>query len=272
MPHFAQNDEDLSRLFASHHIPTDQPAFYDHPNFIAIEQTDPQFLNCYASFVRQRPRTAEYDNKVKEVVPRIAAILHRELVAEGRLGACMDMSAMLSRILEKEGIWNYIVKGALTLRFPDNPTMEPQYFWSIDTQPNTSHAWVAVPPFDVIDLTVKQQPYKSQRIPDRLPDYVLLDTMQPYTPEVEDICSAEIRQQAKRQGRPIKDLHFTLDPNLRDVFASFPANEKRINQVLLRYSPCAFTVPGGPLEALKAQRWNGRYAHELYEELIRQKG
>ena len=99
-PDFTKGLDDLCALFAEHNIPIQKPGFYDHPNFKAIEENNPAFLNCHARFVQQQPRDKAYDDRVKILVPKIAKTLHQELEAEGRFGACVDLSMVLSRILD----------------------------------------------------------------------------------------------------------------------------------------------------------------------------
>ncbi len=178
---------------------------------------------------------------------------------------------VLSRVLDAEGIWNYVVKGSLTLTLPRSVRPDPIYFWPIDVgEPKDGHVWVSAPPYDVIDLTVSQQPYSNPAKPRMLPPYVALDTINPVTPTVDDIVSAEFQTLMRHQYGVIPpDLHFQLNSTLRDVFAGFPANERRVGRVRMRYVPCAFGASEDPLEEITNQRWNGRYGFEIYRDMIR---
>lgn len=270
-PNFLKDYDELCTLFTGCRIPTDKPGFYDHPRFLAAEKSDPIYLNCYARFVQQRPRDDKYEARVRRVVPRVAKILHRELEAEGRLGACVDMSMVLSRILDEEQIWNYEVKGALTLTFPRLIQRDPIYFWPMDIDgPKDGHVWVSAPPYNVVDLTVREQPYPNPTMGKMIAPFVLLDSIRPVEPTVDDIVSAEARMLVRRQYGVIPpDLHFQENPTLRDVFAGFPANESRIGGVRMRYVPCAFGASEKPLEGITNQRWNGRYGFEIYRDMIK---
>ena len=270
-PNFLMDYHELCAFFAGHGIPTEAPGFYDHPTFLAAEQADPTFLNCYVRFVQQRPRDEEYEAQVRRVLPQIAEILQRELVAEGRLGACVDMSMVLSRILDAEHIWNYEVKGSLTLTFPRSVRRDPIYFWPIDIgEPRDGHVWVSAPPYDVVDVTIRQQPYPNSTMRDIVAPCVLLDSISSVEPTVDDIVSTDARMIVRREtGFIPPDLHFHLNPNLRDVFAGFPANERRVGRVRMRYVPCAFGASEGPLDEITNQRWNGRFGFEIYRDLIR---
>jgi len=274
-PDFTKDIDDLCSLFVEHNIPTQKPGFYDHPNFKAIEENDPAFLNCHARFVQQRPRDKAYDDRVKKLVPQIAKTLHQELEAEGRLGACVDLSMVFSRILDEEGIWNYVVKGALVLTFPRSITQNPIYFWPIDVYEGPSkdgHVWVSAPPFDVIDLTVRQQPYPNPAMRGLLEPFILLDRISPVKPERDDIVSAEAQAlYLLETGNIPPDLHLKINPDLPDVFAAFSANEQRVGRVRMRYVPCGFGASEDALGGITNQRWNGRYGFEIYQDLIKGK-
>src|SRR6266511_5404545 len=119
--------EKLSQEFARHGIDVTKPGFYDDPQFLEQEKSNPDFLDNYASFVRNRPYDGAYLVKARAEIPVIAEAVHAELVTDGRLGACVDVGMMLSRILEQEGYWNYQVKGSLTIEFPPKHVIKPKY-------------------------------------------------------------------------------------------------------------------------------------------------
>ena len=70
---------DLIEDFANRNIPIDTPGFYDHPNFMKIEEKNASYLSNYAKFVDYRPREQSYDDYVKSVVPLVAKIFHKKL-------------------------------------------------------------------------------------------------------------------------------------------------------------------------------------------------
>src|SRR6266511_283621 len=83
---------------------------------------------------------------------------------EGRPpGACVDISGLLSRFLDRLGVWNYVVKGGLVLEFSATTGISPTYFWPIMAPGNPAiagHTWVCAPPFKVIDISASAQPYR----------------------------------------------------------------------------------------------------------------
>lgn len=182
----------------------------------------------------------------------------------------MDLSIVLSRILDEEKIWNYPVKGALTLSFQPSVHPNPIYICPMDIgAQKIGHVWVAAPPFNVIDLTVRQLRYPKSAIRKSLPRYVLLDKINPIEPTLDEIVSTAVQSIARVENRSVPpDLHFQIDPNLHDVFEAFAANQSEVGQVHMRYIPTGFGLSNKPLKHLTNQEWNGRCGFEIYRDLI----
>jgi hypothetical protein len=105
----------LARIFANRHVPTENVAFYNYPDFIAEEQKDAAFLELYGAWVRLRARDATYDAHVRRIVPLVVGILGAEIARDPQKGVCTDASMMLTKMLELVGIWCYAAKGALKI-------------------------------------------------------------------------------------------------------------------------------------------------------------
>jgi hypothetical protein len=146
----ASYDADLRALesdFRRRGIDTSTPGFYDHPAFVAAEQRDNTFLNRYARYVDVRQHPEDYIHRASVEIPVIAETLHGILVQDARQGACVDMSGVLSRTLDREGFWNYVVKGSLTITFPTHSGIGQRYFRTVDRGNFVAgHAWVVAPP------------------------------------------------------------------------------------------------------------------------------
>src|SRR5258708_5001250 len=123
---------DLQAMYRSYGIDATYPGFYDDKKFIRAESVDPAFLETYARYVESRPYDDPYLSRARREIPIIAEGVWGELVADGRLGACIDIGMILSRILEQEGFWNYMVKGSLTMHFPPAAKLGTRYYWSFD--------------------------------------------------------------------------------------------------------------------------------------------
>lgn len=258
--------------FKKNKIPFTSPGFYDHPNFFALEKKKPEYLNNYARFVHSQKYDNAYLDRSRKIIQIVVQTIHAELVKSGRKGACVDASMVISRILEKEGIWNYAVKGALTIKFPAKAKIKPLYFWPYDlkTGANVGHAWIYAPPFNVIDISIKQQPY-SKGVTTHLPETVLETNLSKVAVDNVDILSTEVMVDLMRRGIPEDQIVFGLMPQLKNFFKTFPANQVVHNKTTLKYTPCAITASDAPLEEITALDLSGKTGYQIYNEVIKPK-
>jgi hypothetical protein len=261
---------ELEREFSLRKINTESVGFYDEPNFLIAERRSPAYLENYAAYVELKNYSDTYIKKAAKEIPFIAQLLHTELVKDGRLGACVDTSLVLGRILEHEGFWNYLVKGSLTIKFPTEAKLENRYFWSIDTtQFAAAHAWVVAPPFNIIDITVKQQPFfKGEE--KWLPPFVIHSDYKSCNINEDDIISPEARMIMKMQG-----MKGALLPHTKDNFGAFirvfKPNLVEIESLTLKYMPAGISAPDEPLARITSLNLSGKLGFEIYDELIKPK-
>ncbi len=262
---FSADYASLEQDFVSRGIPIDSPGFYDDPNFLSAEHDNPAYLNNYAAFVAKRSYTAEYLLAAKQKIDIAASLLHRELAGHGRLGACIDISQILSRILDKEGIWNCCIKGSLTITFPIESHIDPKYFRSVDVGNFfAGHAWLFAPPYTVVDISVKQQPYESNALP-YLPNTVLTTESSPMPFDVNDIVSPSVRQCFLDEGIPPELYLPQVATFIPDIFNSFPViSAAGLQGSILKYSPYAAFASDLPLEKITNMIFNGLTPWELY--------
>ncbi|QLC90708.1 hypothetical protein [Priestia megaterium] len=262
------NLKEIERDFSKKQIDASKVGFYDSKEFIKVESNNPSYLSYYAKYVQLKKFDSTYRDMVKEKVPFIANLLFKELKKDGRLGACIDMSSVLSRILEKEGIWNHMVFGSLSTDYPQESRLERGHFWSVDYTKGTSaaHAWIVVPPYHIVDLTIKMQPY-SQGQDKYLPDIVLSESVKSYTPVAEDLINPQIINALKRKG--IKDAISYTIPQFRAFNKIFPAVSTVYNNSLLHYIPTAISAPDTSFEQSINLELNGRYGYQIYEDVIK---
>lgn len=264
--------KNLEQLFSHHKIDSEKPGFYDDPAFIAAEKNDPLFLENYARFVDTRAFSSEYLALAKVEIPLIASICHQELVADGRLGACIDIGMILSRILEREGFWNYQVKGSMTVKFPQTSGIGNRYFWSYDVLPlgqegfAAAHSWIVAPPFTIVDVAIRQQPYKKGR--ELLPDLVMSEIATGAMVTIEDIFSPDFIAFARAKQVPARKMVQTFAPHLRQFSQDFPATEVPFGEIRLVYIPVAIGAPDLPFENMNGSYFNGRLGIELYNDLV----
>ena len=268
MPPFTASLAAIESDFVARSIPVNHPGFYDHPNFMQVERDNPAYLNNYARYVDARPRSVEYEAHVRKVAPVIAEHFYQKLLANGRLGACVDISGLVSRALEREGIWNFAVKGSLTMTFPSKSNIPPQYFYSIDQGSFTAgHAWVAAPPLFIIDVAIRLQPFQYTQA-NYLPPIVCSDSNTLALGNAIDIVAPEIRAHFAAHGVSEKNLLRTISPQTVPFLKTFPARLIKSGDVSLKYVPVAVGAPDVPFEEMKVMYFDGKTGYEVYRDEI----
>jgi hypothetical protein len=256
----------LERAFSNRGIPVAAPGFYDHPAFLAEERKHPQFLEQYARYVEVRAYDASYLATARQRVASVARALEAAVTSDGRLGACVDASGMLGRMLDRVGVWNYVAKASLTVTFPLGSGFEPRYFWSFDEGNFVApHAIVVAPPFGIIDITVRQQPYDSgQR--ELLPPHVLATEFQldKWTPE--DLASADIRAALSLRGVRFDAFLHRQNPSMESVMKLLPARTVVVNGTSLKYVVVGVGATNEPLEGITGYKPGGRTALQIFEQ------
>ena len=133
------------------------------------------------------------------------------------------------------------------------------------------HAWVAAPPFKIVDPTVRLQNPPGDAICQFVPPFVAVeDTAQVGKPSVTDVVSAEVRAHyALREGREDSQLHYRLNPPLRDFGRNFPTLETTVEELILRYVPAGVRLSDVPLEQINGGG-RGLSGREVWEIVRRQ--
>lgn len=254
---------DILSDFKKRGIDTSKPGFYDSPEFLKAENECSEYLSCYGRFVDDRERSRDYEEKAAFIVPLISNFFYEKLKTSGRLGACVDISLLLSRALEKAGIWNYAVKGSLTIEFK-HARLPPEHFWTLDEKnASAPHAWVVAPPYQVIDLSARLQPYDQDQ-GRFLPDFVIGRELPSATPKIEDLISSNLRAYFASRRMSDEEQFGEVRDDLLQFLRTFPARTMDAPNVKLRYIPVGITAPNGPFEAARPMLFEGRSAHELY--------
>ncbi|MGC1467657.1 MAG: hypothetical protein WA792_18235, partial [Pseudolabrys sp.] len=106
---------DLQRLFEGLFVDYKQPGFYDDPNFRAQEQGQPEFLETYGEWVVVRERSPDYDRRVRDVLTKLAPIISARLDRHAWFGGCVAITGALTRILDRLGVWNAVMKGSASV-------------------------------------------------------------------------------------------------------------------------------------------------------------
>ncbi len=246
-------------------VPLEKPGFYDHPAFVRAEQAQPDYLNTYARYVRDRTYSEGYLARSEALIQATATQLSREVIADGRTNLCVTASKVLSKLLERENVWNYIVVGAFSASVRVDGQWHTHSFYPFDVRPvDAAHAWVVAPPFTIVDLTLRQQRYPGPGAAP-LPDRLL--TTYTFGAEVaaRDVCAPALLLGLRQKG-------FTDDEVLDRAFSSFkrfstvfPPEVMQTASATLKYIPTRIIAPEGNLEHLSGLTINGASPEVLYQ-------
>lgn len=264
--------DDLEDFFEMYGISTDSPGFYDDLNFIRLEQTIPNFLEYYAAFVIKKSYSPDYLQESEEKIIKISKILHNELVRDGRQGACIDLSIVLSRILDLENVWNYVFKGSVTIEFPTYSNIIKKYFWSVSYGDfKAGHVWVVAPPFKIVDLTIHQQPYKMNE-EKYIPTTVLQRETSISDLQLSDIISPEVMQLLiSTVGRNHLKILNTINTRLIPFYDFFQVENFIIDETKFKYTPFGISASDVALKDITSLKLNGMSGMEIYNDLIKGK-
>jgi hypothetical protein len=258
------------RLFREMGLRIGEPGFYDDPRFIAEEEKNPEFLEMYAAFVRERRYSNGYLDRARRTIRQAVEFLYDGLHSENQLGRCIDASMVLVRFLEREGIWAYGVKGGLSLTLPTASGLPTQHFAPIVLPGNpaaTGHCWVYAPPYRIVDATVRLQPF-SRTTADHLPRYLLARDVTPASFEAEDLIDPDaVKSFVASQGRlpTLIDVE-AIAPGILGRVRDLGAFDVRRRGTRLRYVGTAVAAPQESLEEWSNLSIRGKLPIELYRE------
>lgn len=257
----------LEALFAAHGIGFEYPGFYDSPAFLAVERSDAAFLEKYAEYVDHQHYSQEYVKRVQRVVPLLSRFVYEHLIREGRLGACIDVSSMVSRMLDMEGIWSYTAGGGASISFPKKSGLSPSYFGVIGGESSVAaHVWIRVPPFVVLDITLPAQPWDARRRP-YLTDFVISERSRASEPTVHQLIDMdEIERFRFTYGRQptMKDVA-QLIPHVFPFMERFPSFSVEAGSLEIAYVPTKIGASVEPLREMQVPKLCGYSPWELYQ-------
>lgn len=261
--------EELEELFKRVGIDYSRPGFYDQPEFKAVEKKAPAFIEAYAEYVDCLHFDDEYVQRARTNAIAVAEFLFAELLRDGRKGACIDASGVMQRILDREGIWSYLVGGGVRIQYPDESGVPDSYFWPLvhpDNPAKTGHAWVTVPPFAVIDITLPVQAYPRQ-IARYFDGMVAGDASSPYKPVAGDLYENELVELVvQKTGKP--PTLENLAPRQRKFMETFPAFGVDYRKLRLKYIPMQISAMDADLEEMRNLCLSGLYPADLYSKFV----
>lgn len=261
-------EQDLVKLFRKDGIDFGTPGFYDEPNFLKKEQRDPRYLENYARYVESRSYSIEYLTDAKRKIEIAVKVLFAAVRQDGRQGACVDVSGMLGRMLDRMGIWNYVAKTTLTINFAPGSSTPPQYFWVLDDGDfAAAHAIVVAPPFCVVDITAGLQPYEEP-IRRLLPDYVVSETFTSSSWKPDDLMNHQMLGSMLLQSGSFDKFLKHAYPHMLSVMRTLPARQVSYGETIFKYVIVAVGGTIEPLEGVVGYKPCGRTALAIFEEEV----
>jgi hypothetical protein len=238
-----------------------RPGFYDEPAFIAAERRDPRLLEVYAGHVDGLQFDDGYLRYARARVRATTAFLFERLWEDPRRGACVDVWLVLGRFLERQGVWNYGVRGAVAISFPPKSRLRPYHMRRHGDVPG--HVWLCAPPLRIVDLTIALQEYSNDEAR-HLQKFIIEENARARAPVVADLLDDGDRLALRASlGR---------EPRVADV-STFVAEAWTVRraEVELRYTPTGVTALDGTLEAARNLQLSGKYPGELWLEFQQEK-
>lgn len=267
--------EQLENTFRQLGIDFTKPGFCDSPEFQAVERNDPVFLKSYAEYVQKLELSPEYLDHARIVVRDTAEFLYNQLVADGRKGACVDISGVVLRFLERQNIWCHVVCGGVRVEFPPESGIRTRRFYPLmhrDNNAFTGHAWIYAPPFKIVDVSISLQPYAEREKP-YFHGYTLTERWEdPTTPiGVRDLLEKELLEDHVRRFRRMPTMN-DISPNQRQFLKEFPPHRLVKDGLSFTYIPVKISAPLEPLEQMLHPMLSGRRPIQVLEEFQRREG
>lgn len=254
---------ELEDRFSRLGIDFSRPGFYDAPEFLAQERADRRFLETYAEWVLSRPRAADEDAKVREILPRLADIVNARLTKHDWIGGCVAVTGMVSRMLDRMGIWNVTFKGSATITNVKNA--ETRHFAIVDESQGagyqTGHMWLAAPPFDVVDMTLRFQHWEQDPFQEAILPVLLAEKAEVVQTRLEDLVAPKVRRMYRDP-----DLHNKSLPDQKRFGRIFPARRFTAGDCEFRVVPSGISMTDVPLEQINIHGRQGAPAIEIWRE------
>jgi hypothetical protein len=273
MPVIEEGIEQLEQEFAAARIPTNEPGFYEDPAFIRREQKIPHYLDNYARFVQQHPFGLSYLDHAEPIIHVVSEEMQLALKEDGTPEAHAEAAFVMSRILEREGVWNFVASGSLSMTFPAGSGFESFSFPAFNVQCgkpiDCAYRWVVAPPFQIIDIAIQacRYPYPFNHL---LPKIVWETGGEPATAELTDIFGANALKESARTGMTLDEALDHYCPNYRGRFAAdFPPRVISRLDTQLKYVPTSVQVAEQSLEQFTGFQSRGLVAAQIYAQKIR---
>ncbi|WP_454846185.1 hypothetical protein [Ralstonia thomasii] len=265
----SDQQRELESWFTQRGIDPSKPRLQDTPEFLHAEAQDPAAMNQVARLVEARSYSPEELKQAEHKIQVASHAIAARVARDGRHGLCVVASGVLSRILDELGVWNYTAKSNLTIHFPRSVSLEPQYFYSFDEGNFTApHAIVVAPPFAVVDVTVKYQPYDKVSMAQFLPHVAATKEFRPYRVTTTELASPDVRAYLRHIGMTVETFLALERADMLELMKQLPSREISLGGGRLGYG---IVGVGGYQEQLREllyenNRIDGMLPIEIFEQ------
>lgn len=265
----ATSQQQLETWFLRSGIDPSRPGLHDTPAFLRAEEEDQDVLNLVARLVESKSYSPEELQQAEHKIRVVADVVASRVAHDGRPGLCVIASGIVSRMLDKMGVWNYTAKSNLAIHFPRSVSVGPRYFYSIDDSRHfeAPHAIVVAPPFTVLDVTVRHQMYDDKAMTHWLPMVAATKEFEPYRVTSTELFAPEFRAELRGRGDTVERFLAREKRGMLELMKQLPARKVRLDGGHLGYGLVAV---GGYKEQLHELvhpncRIDGLTAMEIFE-------
>ena len=266
-PSFERIDE-IAADFANRGIIADAPGFFDDPAFMAAEAEDPKYLANYARFIEHRELSRTDRRRSAACALVVAKEVGAAVAEDGRPGLCVNVCAAMSRMLDAQGVWNYVVRGNALVRVRSGPCLLEAGFHAVDVDvDHYAHSWLVVPPWRVIDVTLAQQGFQPE-VARALWSPVAIRSLEGPRIEVPTLYSDVAANLAiARYGSVEEDARVEY-PFMMDLLRWFPGGHFRKGAATLAYQTTGIIAPDERLEGMLGIQLAGKSFDTVYRERV----
>lgn len=263
---------ELEAWFAGKGIDYSRPGLHDSPEFLHAEHGDSRALERLARYVESRHYSADELQDAQRKISAAAAAVFEAVERDGLPGRSIVASGALSRILDKLGVWNYVAKANVAVRFPTDASLETHIFHAIDMgRFEPQHTIVVAPPFNVIDLAIRHQAYPDLRMAKAAPQMVASVSFQPYDVAPSELLAPEMRTRLRLEGIPEQEYLLVKHRRVLDIMQELPSRQILFgpanNAGAVGYGIVGVGGFGVPLEDLSCLI-DGRTPAAIYEAVL----
>ncbi|MGY4498471.1 hypothetical protein ACVWYH_002402 [Bradyrhizobium sp. GM24.11] len=162
----------------------------------------------------------------------LRAIISARLDRYQWFGSCIAVTGILTRMLDRLGVWNTVMKGSVSIRNSDG---QSRNFAIVDEHEGrgyeTGHYWLVAPPFDIVGLSLYHQRWRrgDEAFQTLAPKVVLAERTEIVKARADDVIAPTLI----RSGADA-EMHRAL-PDQKRFGAIFPPRRGVLDELVLRY-------------------------------------